>query len=29
MNEKEYKTIIANIQASLKECEWVEFKENN
>ena len=29
MNEKEFKTIIADIQASSKECEWVEMKENN
>ncbi len=29
MNEKEIKTIIADIQASPKESEWVEIKENN
>ena len=29
MNDKEFRTIIADIQASPKECEWVEFKENN
>jgi len=29
MSEKEFKTIIADIQASPKECEWVEIKENN
>jgi len=29
MSEKELKTIIADIQASPKECEWVEIKENN
>lgn len=29
MNEKELKTIIADIQASPKECEWVEVKTNN
>jgi len=29
MNEKEFKTIIADIQASPRECEWVEIKENN
>jgi predicted HTH transcriptional regulator len=29
MNDKELKTIIADIQASPKECEWVEIKENN
>jgi len=29
MTDKEYKTIIADIQASPKECEWVEIKENN
>ena len=28
MNEKELKTIIADIQASPKESEWVEIKEN-
>lgn len=29
MNEKELKTIIADIQASPKESEWVEVKVNN
>jgi predicted HTH transcriptional regulator len=29
MNDKEFRTIIADIQASPRECEWVEFKENN
>jgi len=29
MNEKEIKTIIADIQASAKESEWIEMKENN
>jgi len=29
MNEKEIKTIIADIQASPKEGEWFEIKENN
>ncbi|MDR1878020.1 MAG: putative DNA binding domain-containing protein [Bacteroidales bacterium] len=29
MNEKEMKTIIADIQASPKESEWVEVKVNN
>jgi len=29
MNEKEIKTIIADIQASPKESEWIEIKENN
>ena len=29
MSDKEYKTIIADIQASPKECEWIEIKENN
>lgn len=29
MNEKEIKTIIDDILASPKECEWVELKENN
>ena len=29
MNDKELKTIIADIQASPKESEWIEIKENN
>ena len=29
MNDKEFKTIIDDIQASPKESEWVEIKENN
>ena len=29
MTDKEFKTTIADIQASPKECEWVEIKENN
>ena len=29
MNDKEIKTIISDIQASPKECEWVEIKQNN
>jgi len=29
MNEKEIKTIIADIQAAPKEGEWIEIKENN
>jgi predicted HTH transcriptional regulator len=29
MNDKEIQTIIADIQASPKESEWVEVKENN
>ena len=29
MNDKELKTIISDIQASSKESEWVEIKENN
>ena len=29
MNEKEIKSIISDIQASPKECEWVEVKVNN
>jgi predicted HTH transcriptional regulator len=29
MSDKEFKTIIDDIQASPKECEWVEIKENN
>ena len=29
MNEKELKTIIADIQASPKESEWIEVKTNN
>ena len=26
---EEFKAIIADIQASPRECEWVEIKENN
>ena len=29
MKEKELATIVADIQASPTECEWVEIKENN
>ena len=29
MDNKEFKTTIADIQAAPKECEWVEIKENN
>ena len=29
ITEKEIRTIISDIQASPKECEWVEIKENN
>jgi hypothetical protein len=29
MNDKEIKTIIADIQATAKESEWVEVKVNN
>jgi predicted HTH transcriptional regulator len=29
MSDKEFKTVIGDIQASPKECEWVEIKENN
>jgi len=29
MTDKEFKTTVADIQASPKECEWVEIKENN
>jgi len=29
MIANEIKTIIADIQASPKECEWVEIKQNN
>ena len=29
MEDKELKTILADIQASPTECEWVEIKHNN
>ena len=29
MDEKELRSIVADIQASPAECEWVEIKHNN
>ncbi len=29
MNDKELQNILADIQASSKECEWIELKHNN